>query len=135
MVVQVHDRIVAGPIKAANKPLAKGRVAEAAMAALSDESSELALSKICECMRGQEEDEIDTAPDLPERNVREKDLNVETVEGFALAGRLRLEESMRDVIVKGSQVETDEEQEEIDEVELLVSTPGTLAKNIIGRLS
>ncbi|KAL5528914.1 hypothetical protein ACEPAG_4888 [Sanghuangporus baumii] len=123
VVVTVHDRIVAGPIISSNKPLAKGLAAEAAMGLLKDDSSEFALRKICTCMSAEDDEE---AGDLPERNVREKDIDVETTEGFAVAGRLRLGE-VEEEANENDAVVTDEDMEELErqEVEMLLGAPGT----------
>ncbi|KAL5533446.1 DCL1_1 [Sanghuangporus sanghuang] len=123
VVVTVHGQIVAGPIVSSNKPLAKGLVAEAAMSLLKDDSSEFALCKICTCMSAEDDEETS---DLPERNMREKDINVETTEGFAVAGRLRLGE-VEEEANEGDAVATDEDTEELErqEVEMLLGAPGT----------
>ena len=123
MIVTVHDQIVAGPIISTNKPLAKGLVAEAAMSVLKDDSSEFALHKICTCMVAEDEEE---ASDLPERTVREKDIDIETTEGFSVAGRVRLEEVKEDDKVDITLM-TDEELDELErqEVEMLLGVPGT----------
>ncbi|KAH8114247.1 hypothetical protein DFH11DRAFT_1596751 [Phellopilus nigrolimitatus] len=128
VVVLVHDRVVAGPIFAANRPLAKGLASEEAKAVLSDATSELALHRICDCMRAEEEE---AAPDLPPRDVRERDLDTETEAGFALAGRVRLEEVARD---EGGEVpevfDDDLDKLERQEVEMLLCTPASVVSEI-----
>lgn len=114
VIVMVHDHVVAGPISAANKLLAKGLVAEAAMKALSNEASEFALQKICECMCVEDEEE---PSDLPERNVREKDLNIDTTEGFKLAGHVRLAEVKSEDDVEETEL-LDEEQDDLERQEV-----------------
>lgn len=139
--VLVHDRMVAGPIISSNKPLAKGLVAEEAMKVLSDDSSEFSLRKICECMHieaiaGEVEDK---ANDLPERDVREKDIEVETTEGFALAGRVRLAEIEQDednAHMTGNDTSfTDEEleEQEVDEMLHAISTPSSILSRLAGK--
>ena len=73
---------------------AKGTASKHAMETLSDESNSLALSRICECRKTKPVDTEDESnvQDLPVRGVRERDLDVETEEGFAVIGRIRLEE-------------------------------------------
>ncbi|EJD06192.1 uncharacterized protein FOMMEDRAFT_145449 [Fomitiporia mediterranea MF3/22] len=130
VVVLIHDRIVAGPITAANKPLAKGLVAEKAMQVLADGSSEFALRKICECMRVEDEEE---PRDLPERNTREKDLDLETTEGFLRAGSVRLSEVEADELAKEvEEMNDDSESWELEEVELLLDTSSGPASEVDG---
>ena len=71
------------------------------------------------------EDE-EEASDLPERTVREKDIDIETTEGFSVAGRVRLEEVKEDDKVDITLM-TDEELDELErqEVEMLLGVPGT----------
>ncbi|KAI5116563.1 hypothetical protein M0805_001548 [Coniferiporia weirii] len=116
--VLVHDQIVAGPICAQNKQLSKGLVSEEARAVLSDETSEFWLQRICTCMHAEESDAED---DLPLRDIRERDLDHGTETGFALAGRIRLEEVTRDEHFREKEERDDDEfgEDERDEDERL----------------
>ena len=123
VIVMVHDHVVAGPISAVNKPLAKGLVAEAAMKALKDENSEFTLRKICQCMH--EEDEEDPGDLQPDHDMREKDFNIETTEGFVRAGQVRLAEvkTTDDAQEDDEFYVEDEDELDSEEVERLLSSP------------
>lgn len=103
----MHDIVVAGPVRASNAALAKGLAAEQALATLTDDSSNNALHKICDCGRPSDKETIGTdgqpqggatveeekePRDLPVRTVREKDLDTESEPGFAAAARMRMQE-------------------------------------------
>ncbi|THH08707.1 hypothetical protein EW145_g2529 [Phellinidium pouzarii] len=122
--VLVHGHTVAGPIRAANISLAKGLASEKAKATLSDDMSEFALHRICDCLQA-DETISDSEPDLPIRDIREKDLDYESENGFALAGRVRLEEVERSEATKGEVMDEDDLLEDLDtqEVEMLLYTP------------
>lgn len=45
----VHEIVIAGPVQAENASVARGFAAEEALKVLADESSEMALEKICDC--------------------------------------------------------------------------------------
>lgn len=105
-----------GPVAAENLSLAKGRASDDAQVTLMDQSSDLCLSKICDCMAIEEE------PSSPARDIRQKDLDDETEEGFANLGRIRLDEIHRDMS-PGLPDLLDEEEDELDsqEVEALLA--------------
>lgn len=103
----MHDQVVAGPLSASNKPRAKGLVSEAALAALSDHSSPFALRKICTCRKEYMKEDKEGAEknvagdkEVSLRDVRERKLDLETTDGCALTGALRLaEDEVQDFVV------------------------------------
>jgi len=117
VVALVHDTIVAGPILATTLALAKASASVDALAALQDEASELALQKLCDCMKV----ENDVASP---REEREKDLDNETEEGFAGLSDLRTDEVLRDEQAKVHrlrELEDDHETVEMEDMEIVES--------------
>ncbi|KLO19664.1 hypothetical protein SCHPADRAFT_843134, partial [Schizopora paradoxa] len=90
IVVLVHDIVIAGPVLASTLPLAKATASVDALALLQDEGSELSLQKVCDCVKPNKD-----SPSRP-REEREKDLDNETEEGFAVLSKLRIDEISRD---------------------------------------
>ena len=104
----VHDQVIAGPLNASNKSRAKGLVAEAALAALSDPCSPFHIVKICTCRQQKEKEKEKEEKEADEnthetsllneedpslRDIRERKLDLETIHGCALTGALRAAEA------------------------------------------
>lgn len=123
----MHDQTVAGPLSASNKCRAKGLVAEAALAVLSDPKSEFALSQICTCGKASEEnrtidvgDERIGGDEMTLRDVRERKLDDETLNGCALTGALRIAEdeadAWSDILTLTFNWDWDEDEEEDEDL-------------------
>ena len=116
----MHDQTIAGPLSASNKCRAKGLVAEAALAALSDPNSELALAKICTCGKASAENAMQEVgeehvedDEVTLRDVRERKLDLETTDGCALAGALRVAESDADALSDVLTFDRDDEEPDL----------------------
>ncbi|KAG2020892.1 type III restriction enzyme-like protein, variant 2 [Coprinopsis cinerea AmutBmut pab1-1] len=69
VVLEVHGKQVVGPIVASSPGVAKFIASERALSILTDESNELALSKLCDCEENRQNMEIDVDAALAEMKV------------------------------------------------------------------
>ncbi|KAH9930958.1 uncharacterized protein B0H18DRAFT_1093485 [Fomitopsis serialis] len=123
MSVVVHDQIIVGPVIAPNLSLAKGLAAERARALLSDQSTPQCLACLCTCAKDAAEVEGRQVADeeLPEI----KEIDDETVEGFATLARIMDDEfSGR---VHEEQPEDEDDWAELEEVEAALDTDTAMA--------
>lgn len=112
MSVVVHDQIVSGPVPALNLAYAKGGAASIALSLLKNPSSGSSLATLCNCKKAKEQD------DAP-KEVREKDLNDETEEGFTTISLIRLKEFSPDTVAqKDDQMVEENEAEELERQEV-----------------
>jgi len=117
----VHDKLVAGPITAANMSLSKGLASEEAMSTLMNPASDLSLKLICNCMQS------DLMAGDALADIRTEDMNDEDEVDFNILGQIHLDTTERGVSVgampgNGEPLETDDELEELErqEVELMM---------------
>lgn len=128
IIVVAHDKVVVGPVLAANISMAKGLASKKAKSILSDESSELSIRRLCDCMVT----DAVSAEDLPPSP---SELSDETEEGFAQAAQIVLNEVSKGELPQGDHDEVTEEERddtEQQEVEMILCTPSQLSSAMDG---
>lgn len=130
IVVLAHGKVVVGPVLAANVSMAKGLASKKAKAILSDESSELSIRRLCNCMVT---DAVSDEEDLPPSP---SELSDETEEGFAQAAQIVLIEALKGELDHGNHRDATEEEEHDDieqqEVEMILCTPSQMSSVMDG---
>ena len=127
IIVHVHGKVVAGPVSAANISLAKGIASERAKVVLSDETSEFAISRLCDCMITDVPHDDDLPPDESELS----ELSDETEEGFTRTAQIKLNEASRE----SRAVDDTRGDAEQQEVEIMLRTPSQISTILDSKLS
>lgn len=131
IVVLAHGKVVVGPVLAANVSMAKGLASKKAKEVLSDETSELSLRRLCDCMVT---DAVSDEEDLPPSP---SELSDETEEGFAQAAQIVLNEALKGELVDHANCGDATEEEAHDdteqqEVEMILCTPSQMSSAMEG---
>lgn len=130
IVVLAHGKVVVGPVLAANVSMAKGLASKKAKEVLSDETSELSLRRLCDCMVT---DAVSDEEDLPPSP---SELSDETEEGFAQAAQIVLNEALKGELDHANCGDVTEEEAHDDteqqEVEMILCTPSQMSSAMEG---